>query len=51
MARKPNYKFEKRNRELQKAAKKAAKKEAKLAEKEQSAGPDHQPQQVEKHKN
>lgn len=30
MARKPNYKFEKQERERQKAAKKAAKKKAKL---------------------
>lgn len=37
MARKPNYKFEKLERERQKAAKKAAKKKAKLATKDETA--------------
>lgn len=51
MARKTNYKFEKRQRELQKAAKKAAKREAKLAEKDQGAGPNNQPKRQEEPNN
>ena len=38
MARKTNYNFEKRQRELQKAEKKAAKAEAKKARKAEEAG-------------
>ena len=40
MARKPNYKFEKLERERQKAAKKAAKKKAKLETKDGESGDD-----------
>lgn len=40
MARKPNYKFEKLERERQKAAKKAAKKKAKLAAKDETEAGD-----------
>ena len=44
MARKPNYRFEKSERERKKAAKKAAKQEAKQAGKQPSAeGEEHQP--------
>ena len=37
MARKPNYDFEKRQKEIAKKAKKEEKKQAKLAEKEESS--------------
>jgi len=40
MARKPNYKFEKMERERQKAAKKAAKMKAKQETKDDSEGSD-----------
>lgn len=40
MARKPNYQFERRERERLKAEKKRAKKEARAAAKEAAKGPD-----------
>ena len=42
MARKPNYRFEKYERERKKAAKKAAKKEAKMAGKKDPADDESQ---------
>ncbi len=46
MARKPNYQFERRERERLKAEKKRAKKEARAAAKEAAKGPDGAEQDV-----
>ena len=50
MARKPNYKFEKFERERQKAAKKAAKMKAKQAAKDGAEGADNELQGSEENK-